>query len=85
MVACGAEYGGGRTSGNMFAGAHWRNNFVLHGGLAKKSHGGEQQHSPTSSPYLLTGLIAFSTPPWMPSCCIRAIPLTSLLGDELKT
>lgn len=37
------------------------------------------------SPYLVTGLIGFSTPPWIPTCCIKDIPLTFLLGDGLKT
>lgn len=44
----------------------------------------EKSNVAPSIPYLLTGNIAFSTNPWMPICCIKAISLTSLSGEEFK-
>jgi len=44
----------------------------------------EKHNIAPSIPYLPRGLLAFSTHPWTPMCCIKVISLTSLSGEELK-
>lgn len=50
----------------------------------KKSPGGGQQHSPIQ-PLSANRPRCLLHTSLMPICCIKAIPLTSLLGDELQT